>query len=530
MSSSLKQLIKKEYARCSIDVSHFLREYNIIQHPTRGKIQFNLYEYQKDTIEQFDDHRFIIVNKGRQLGLSTLVAGYILWKMLFTSDYNVLVVATKQTVAKNLVTKIRTMHTNLPTWLKGQTVEDNKLSLRFKNGSQVKAVASSVDAGRSEALSLLVLDEAAHIEQIDDIWTAAQSTLATGGDVIALSTPNGTGNWFHRTWTQAQEGGEFFPINLPWFVHPERDQEWRDQQDKLLGPKAAAQENDCDFITSGHTVIDGPIIEWYRKTHVKEPVEKKGFDGNYWIWTYPDYKRNYMVIADPARGDSTDNAAFIVLDIENLHQVAEYKGKVPPTDFGHMLITVATEWNNALLIIDNKNVGWATVQVAVDRGYSNLFYHYKNDPYLDKSKHLAKSYDLVSKDKMVPGITISTATRPPMINKLETLFRNKIPICRSIRSIEEFFVFIWLRGKAQAMEGYNDDLTMCWAIGMWIRDTALTLRSQGISLDKQLINNIRTVRVSKDSLELNERKKQAQSMWTVPDGKGGRIPIGWLNR
>ena len=71
--------------------------------------------------------------------------------MLFQDDKNVLVIATKQEVAKNLVTKVREMHNYLPSWLKGNTTEDNKLSLRFSNGSQVKAVSSSGDAGRSEA-------------------------------------------------------------------------------------------------------------------------------------------------------------------------------------------------------------------------------------------------------------------------------------------------------------------------------------------------------------------------------------------
>jgi hypothetical protein len=51
------------------------------------------------------------------------------------------------------------MHANLPVWLRGNCTTDNKLSLQFANGSQIKAVASSKDAGRSEALSLLILDE-----------------------------------------------------------------------------------------------------------------------------------------------------------------------------------------------------------------------------------------------------------------------------------------------------------------------------------------------------------------------------------
>jgi phage terminase large subunit-like protein len=79
--------------------------------------------------------------------------------MLFNTDFNVLVIATKQEVAKNLVTKVRVMHELLPSWLRSVTAEDNRLSLRLANGSQIKAIASSPDAGRSEALSLLVFDE-----------------------------------------------------------------------------------------------------------------------------------------------------------------------------------------------------------------------------------------------------------------------------------------------------------------------------------------------------------------------------------
>ena len=223
----------------------------MIQHPVRGKIQFQLYPFQEDTLIDFKDHRYNIILKSRQTGISTLTAGYSLWKMLFNQDFNVLVIATKQEVAKNLITKIRVMNQYLPSWLKLETVEDNKLSLRYSNGSQAKATSAASDAGRSEALSLLVFDEAAFIDKIEDIWVSAQSTLSTGGNAIVLSTPNGVGNWYHKTWVGAEEGrNDFNTIRLHWTVHPERDQDWRDEQERLLGPKGAAQECDCDFVSN----------------------------------------------------------------------------------------------------------------------------------------------------------------------------------------------------------------------------------------------------------------------------------------
>ena len=164
VKKTIKEIIRDEYKRCSQDPVHFMRKYCIIQHPTKGKMYFNLYPFQEDSLRSISENRYSVILKSRQLGISTLTAGYSLWKMLFKSDFNVLVIATKQDVAKNLVTKVRVMHDNLPKWLKGKTLEDNKLSLRFKNGSQIKAISSKGDAGRSEALSLLVLDEAAFID------------------------------------------------------------------------------------------------------------------------------------------------------------------------------------------------------------------------------------------------------------------------------------------------------------------------------------------------------------------------------
>lgn len=257
--ATLKDIIKLEYVKCSQDPIHFMKKYCMIQHPQRGKIPFLLFPFQETTLEDFNDHRYNIVLKSRQTGISTLVAGFALWKMLFNEDFNVLIIATKQEVAKNLVTKVRTMNQYLPSWLKQTTDEDNKLSLRYSNGSQIKATSSGGDAGRSESLSLLVFDEAAFIQNIEDIWISSQSTLSTGGNAIVLSTPNGVGNWFHKTWINAGQGPDengFNTIRLHWSVHPERDQTWRDEQEIKLGAKGAAQECDCLWGTSTVNVFD----------------------------------------------------------------------------------------------------------------------------------------------------------------------------------------------------------------------------------------------------------------------------------
>ena len=490
---TLKEIIADEYKKCALDPIYFMKKYCVIQHPTRGKIPFHLYPFQENCLDDFKDNRFNIILKSRQLGLSTLSAGFILWKMLFNQDFNALVIATKVTVAKNLVEKVRVMHDLLPIWLRdggNSSVEDNKLSLKLKNGSQVKAIASSPDAGRSEALSLLVVDEAAFIRDIDEIWLSAQSTLSTGGSAIVLSTPNGVGNWFHKMWVEGESGANGFNcINLHWTVHPERNQAWRDEQTRILGVKGAAQECDCDFIGSGDTVIDPALLTWYKDTYVMEPVEKRGFDGNLWIWEHPNYNRQYMISADVARGDGSDYSTAQIIDIEDSSQVGEYRGKIDTKDFGNFLVNLSTEYNDALLVVENSNIGWACIQQCIDRDYKNLFYMSKDLKYVDVEHQMKNKYRADEK-QMVAGFSTTSKTRPLIISKLDEYFREKSVIIRSNRLIDELFTFIFINGRAESMKSYNDDLVMALCIGLWVRDTALRLRQEGIDLTKRAIGGI----------------------------------------
>jgi len=490
MAEQIKEVIKQQYIQCATDPAYFMKKYCMIQHPIKGKIPFDLYPFQEKTVSEFQSERMNVILKARQLGISTLTAGYALWMMTFHKDKNILVIATKQDVAKNLVTKVRVMHANLPSWLKQPCVEDNKLNLRYMNGSQIKAVSSGPEAARSEALSLLILDEAAFIDRIDQIWTASQATLTTGGQCIALSTPNGVGNWFHRTWVDAEEGrGMFNPIKLHWTVHPERNEDWRKEQDTLLGPSGAAQECDCDFLTSGTGVIDAVLLEKLRKEQCKDPVEKRGIDGNMWVWEPPNYNKDYIVCADVGRGDSADYSAFHVIELESLTQVAEYKGRINTKDFGNMLVSVATEYNDALLIVENNNIGWATIQQIIDRDYPNLFYTSKDLQYVDV-QHQVTNKHYSEEKRMVAGFSTTSKTRPLIISKLEEFFREESVMVRSNRLIDELLTFVYINNRAEAMQGYNDDLVMSFAIGLWVRDTALRLRTQGVELTKKTLSKM----------------------------------------
>jgi hypothetical protein len=111
--------------------------------------------------------------------------------------------------------------------------------------------------------------------------------------------------------------------------------------------------HNCDFSTSGNQVVHIDLLEFQKQTYIKDPIEKRGVDQELfkdpiekrgvdqelWIWERPDYSKNYILMADCARGDGADFSSFHVFDTENVEQVAEYKGKMTTKDYGNFLVT-----------------------------------------------------------------------------------------------------------------------------------------------------------------------------------------------
>lgn len=884
---SYQELIKQEYKKCMDSPVYFMKYYVKIQHPMRGTILFDLYKFQEETLNDFHVYKNNIILKSRQMGISTLVAAYSLWMMLFHSDKKILLISLKQEVAKEVITKVRFANENLPTWLKVKCIEDNRLSLKFVNGSQINASSTTKKSGVSHALSLLIIDEAALIDDAEDLWTSAQPALScldksqlvltekglirleylinnntklgfndiqlklhdgtklesaisfymseksdlyelkfksggklictgnhplltrdgwksvelleenkdevlckynqnifgpsielskfspnirsdavhrsvnneeicylaglwiadghfsgkgtvgitntdaqitkwlkrmgfksyderhyyinsrwiygllkwigcsetshtkrvpdrilsasfndqvaflqglfdgdgcslknkgikltsasyellsnvramllnmgiysnirsvtlksvkstviidksrvfkgfelhiggfdahlfyskvgfkllrkqkgkqklpvksikrisecydpivsikylkhdfsydlkvpsterficegyvnhnTGGDIIILSTPRGIGNWFHKMWVGAEEGVEngvgkntFHPINLPWHLHPDRDEEWRRIEGEKQGShKKAAQEFDCDFLASGDSVVELAIIEFYKKNKVKDPVEVRGSDRGLWIWEYPDFTRTYIVSADVARGDGEDFAACHVLDITggSPTQVAEYKGALGTKEFGNFLVELATMYNDALLVVERESYGWAALQQIIDREYKNTFYSSADLKYVDVQRQLTNRFYAEEK-KMVPGFSTNLKTRPLIIDNLTHYFRDMAVEIRSKRTCAELETFIWKNNKAIAMDGYNDDLVMSLAIGLWIRDTALRLRQEGIDLTKATLDKMYMNKMDQTPFYKTRLRQSGVEQWNMKTGRQG---------
>jgi hypothetical protein len=493
----------KEIVKCGKNAGYFINNYAKISHPLKGLIPFKMFDYQDELIKDFNDYRFNIILKARQLGISTISAAYIVWMMTFHRDKNILVIATKFSTAANLVKKVKQIIKNLPDWLAIATISvDNRTSFELSNGSQIKASSTSGDAGRSEALSLLVIDEAAHVEGLEELWTGLYPTLSTGGRCIALSTPNGVGNWFHQTFVDSEEEkNDFHPTTLQWDVHPERDQEWFEKETMNMSRRQIAQELECNFNMSGETVFHPEDMERIQQS-IQEPKYKTGFDRNFWIWEEYRPDCTYLISADVARGDGADFSVFHVLKIETMEIIAEYRGKPAPDLFANLLNEAGKEYGNCMLAIENNSIGWSVLEKLQEMNYPNIYYSYKSShEYVDP---ITAEY----KSNAVPGFTMSSKTRPLVVAKMEEFVRNKLFTIYSARLFNEMKTFVWNHGRPQAMKKYNDDLIISCAIGCWIKDTAFTTNQRDLEYGRAFLSSMK-----KSSSEMNT---------TIPGQQGHR--------
>ena len=419
------------FAKAAKDVFTFAW-YVFVIHPIRGKTQFNLYEYQKRVLYYFLKNRFNIILKFRQAGITELISLYCLWLAMFHRNKNIQIISIKDRVAKKVLRRMKYMYRNLPWYLKVPIVNGRPgeigtaTEMEFSNGSTITSIPTTEDAGRSEAVSLLVIDEAAIVRWASQIWAAAFPTLSTGGSAIINSTPYGIGNFYHKTWVDGvAHGNDFFPIRLYWKMHPERDQQWYDTMSSALGPRRTAQEIDGDFLTSGNSVFDLLDIKAIEDSLTEIDILEERLNGNLVILHPPPKNKTIYIGADVASGRSRDYSAFTGLDRQG-KEYFYYKGKIPVSQFADLLMKMGYQYNEAVLAPESNDIGLAVTTKIQDAGYPNLFY---------TVRFLKEKGEKKPKIERVPGWYTTTKNRSIMIEELEDDIRND-----DIETYDKFFV------------------------------------------------------------------------------------------
>ena len=241
---------------------YFCSKYWWIRHPERGRIKFELFDAQVESVELWLKERYSILLKARQIGFSTLVSTFCFWLTFFYSDRVIIMLSKTERDAVKLLEKAKYGARFLPDWMKfrGPVMGVNQTKLTFSNESYLESLPSASDPARGETVHLVVVDELALLPNAEEAWAAIEPIADVGGRVIMLSTAKGEGNLFHQLWVGSQtKTNRFKGMFHPWWAG-DRDEDWYDDKVRNLPDWQVAQEypSDADeaFLRSGHPVFN----------------------------------------------------------------------------------------------------------------------------------------------------------------------------------------------------------------------------------------------------------------------------------
>lgn len=294
----------------------------------------------------------------------------------------------------------------------------------------------------------------------ESFWVANYPTLSTGGNIVVVSTPNGTAGKFYQLWKDATSVGKkstWKTMKIPWDAHPERDEAWKETQIQAIGKVKFQQEYNVSFTGSSYTLIDGETLESLK------PVDPPFYpEEGFYMWKKPAPNRLYLVSCDVAKGANTDFHVANVWDATDWHakgcyeQVAMFRrNDISVFDFKDKIIEICKKYNNAVAIVENNHLGHTVVHnMYFEDGYDNTWYDY------DKGEY---------------GVNASVKTKPLALSYFKEDVEKKHMIINSADMITELSYFEEVKtGVFQARQGrsFHDDIV---ASGYW---AAYALRSK----------------------------------------------------
>ena len=571
MIYDFKQL-QKDYSLCYADKSRirFIESYLSTFNAIKGKkTQFHCFPRQKAFLNALAENRNVVAIKPRQCGITTLSSAWVTAQCVFASKdapETVLCIANKLEQAQEIIIKIRDFLEQVPRWMWGGEffsvdpasekntksifVKDAKGELKLFNGCRIIARASGPNASRGiSAVSVLILDEAAFIEEGVAAFTTAAATMASNPNskTIMVSTPNGMDALYYNTYRQAlAHENNFVAVQFRWYQDPrfnkhlvwkkkdEKSGEWLYDEDPIVDddgsvaydeerwaklehggwkpqspwyvemsksfnndPMKIAQELDVSFMGSADNVVAPEFIEMQETLNVREPLQDfvDPIVEETWFWKKPIDGHRYILACDPSRGTSFDKTGIEVIDMDGrdengmpiVEQVAEYRGKKLGDDIGALCFQYAKMYNEAFIVIDNTGgIGDAAIITLLQLGYKNLYYEDMNQKtYLVQRS--TKNYDGYT-DKL-PGFHFQ-GNRYPVLSNLAGMIRNNEFKIRSFRVINELntWIFKGETGRIDHMDGANDDLLCSLAMGLFVMQYTVNRIQNTVNKDKAILN------------------------------------------
>lgn len=554
-----RKQILEEYGKCLMDPVYAIETYLKTFDTQRGYVPFKLFPRQKEVISNYEDFRYNLVTKPRQAGITTLTAAFIAIKIAFSdteSPERALILANKEDTAISMLAKVKEFLDQLPSWV--WAGEENYLKkntnkhIILNNKSEVKALATSKDAARGFTPTMLIMDEAAFIENGAEVYAASISTISTGGKAILISTPNGYDPLYYKTYDSAKKGDNSYKITeMRWYEDPRynKDLRWitpegeeikeedftfesfREKEAMGYKPTSSwyedmceslnqdsqmiAQELDVNFLGSGGNVIEEQYIDYHYENNIKDPkwIEKDGKSGEIWIWEEPKEDHQYILSADPSRGDAEDYGVFTIIDFTNMEQVVEYQGKMHPDELAQLIDKYGRHYNAYVVVDITGGMGVGTIRKLTELKYPKLHYDDPRTRALNSEEGKRKRLSENWRNK-IPGFNANTV-RTPMIANFESYIRHDAITIRSYRLISEMKTFVYINGRPDHMKGYHDDAIQSLAMALWVLETSFKELEKLKNQNKAILDSWLDANEVNDNSH-NEAPRQASGTYKQP--------------
>ena len=450
----------------------------------------------------------VVILKARQMGLSTLVGGWLYWYISQHTAQKGLVVTHHADSTRALFDMTKRYFDLTPEILKPHSKYSSRKELQFDvlDSSYVVATAGGDGIARGETFTQAHLSELAfwpNSTAKDNLNAISQAIPNTKGTAVFIeSTANGVSGPFYEIWKGAVEGTNgYIPVFLPWFIQNEYrepvptkftktpDEEdlvkkfglddeqlfWRRRKIAQNGLELFQQEYpstaDEAFLTSGRPVFNTQQLQkrieetpdLKQRLALEEGDWNENPRGELLVYRLHNPGETYYIGADVSMGvRGGDWSVAQILDSQK-RQVAIYRSQVHPDYFAEVLAALGYFYNTAKIIVENNNHGILTcTRLGKDYAYPNFYTEVVYDKLSDK-------------ETVKLGFHTNVKTKPLIIDQLRASLRQGEVELNDKLSIRELMTYIVNEnGAMEAEHGCFDDCVMALALANHVHEGRFT--------------------------------------------------------
>ena len=552
--------MREEYRRCFQDKTgrYFIENYlSTFNADVVKETPFILFPRQLAFLKSLKDNPNTIAIKHRQAGITTVSSGWATYKCVFAdkkAPETILCIGNKLDTSQQLIEKMGAFLDQVPRWMWGSDfyhpdpknekntrsiyVSRNKQKLELFNGCKIYARSSGKHAARGiSAVSILIFDEAAMIENGPEVYSQAVACTATLGSkarIIMISTPKGKDQLYYKTYDKALKGeNNYTPVEFKWFQDPRynRNLEWHKKnedtgeteifKEPTIGKRGEIEYNEehwrsmerdgwkpdspwyqtmcatfnqdqmlidqelnVSFLGSSDNVVPVDTIEAQRDQNNVEITEDWPYCDpmikETWIWKPPIEGHRYILGCDNSSGSAEDFTAIQILDLDAIDE-----------NTGTPYIDQVLEYNGKITgeiagaMINQYAHTYNNAMVVVEDigGYGSatilalLSMKYPNLYYDDpglKTPTILKKYIDYKVNKDDKLPGFHTSNvRFQMIAKFVELLKNNGLRIRSKRVINELETWVFKNGRPDHMDGFHDDLLTCLSMIVYVMEYSI---------------------------------------------------------